>query len=130
MNWVYNRSKLTRGNLWFFSNVSGYIVSKSQQASIFHIALQADVDDASKAGQYVCDSLSTEGFIHCCLAGQLKGVVERYYQDTKGLLLLELTPALLTSTLRYENTVGGDEEFPHIYGPINLDAIVSTGPLA
>jgi len=104
-------------------------VSNSTETQIFHIAQQADLDEARKAGQYVCDSLSTEGFIHCCLEGQLKGVVERYYRGVTGMQLLTLAPDLVNAELRFENTVGGDEDFPHIYGPINLDAIVAVGPL-
>ena len=92
---------------------------------IFHIAQQADVIEGRLAGQYVCDSLTTEGFIHCCLATQLQGVIERYYQGASDLLLLGIDPGLLQAELRFENTVGGDEDFPHIYGPINLDAVSS-----
>ena len=90
---------------------------------IFHIAQQADVIEARLSGQYVCDSLTTEGFIHCCLDTQLQGVIERYYQGVSDLLLLGIDPGLLQSELRFENTVGGDEDFPHIYGQINLDAV-------
>jgi len=105
-------------------------VSKTDQNRIFHIAQQTELLLAQQSGRYVCDSLSYEGFIHCCLETQLQGVIDRYFQDTTGQVVLCLDPALLQAECRYENTVGGDEEFPHIYGPINLDAIVSTSPLA
>ena len=36
----------------------------------------------------------------------------------------------LTSPIREENTEGGDELYPHIYGPLNVDAVVSVQPLA
>ncbi|MEE9333496.1 MAG: DUF952 domain-containing protein [Granulosicoccaceae bacterium] len=99
-------------------------MSKTDQKRIFHIAQQTDLLEARQSGHYVCDSLSSEGFIHCCLNAQLEGVIDRYYQDVTGQVLLSLDPTLLNSELRYENTVGGIEEFPHIYGPINLDAVV------
>lgn len=105
-------------------------MSKTDQHRIFHIAQQTDLLEARQSGRYVCDSLSSEGFIHCCLDTQLQGVIDRYYQDVTGQVLLCLDPALLQSECRYENTVGGTEEFPHTYGPINLDAIVSEGTLS
>ena len=85
--------------------------------------------DARQSGQYECDSLSTEGFIHCCLQAQLSGVIERYYQGVTDVVLLGLDPDQFQSELRYENTVGGTETFPHIYGPINWAAVVSISEL-
>ncbi len=105
-------------------------MSKTDQSTILHIAQEADLLEARQSGQYRCDSLGNEGFIHCCLDTQLQGVIDRYYADLTGQVLLELDPSQLQSECRYENTVGGTEEFPHIYGPINVDAIVSTRKLA
>ncbi len=104
-------------------------VSKTDQNRIFHIAQRSELIEAQQSGRYVCDSLSTEGFIHCCLDTQLEGVIDRYYQGVTDQVVLCLDPALLEPECRYENTVGGEEQFPHLYGPINLDAIVSTSLL-
>lgn len=93
-------------------------------ALLFHIAQAKDVDQAAQSGAYRCDSISSEGFIHCCDPAQLKGVIERYYSGVSGLLLLHIDSDLLRSELVYENTVGGEELFPHVYGEINMDAVV------
>jgi len=68
--------------------------------------------------------LAEEGYIHCSTPEQWPGVIERYYADVDGLLLLHIDEALLTSPLVYEQLPGMPEPFPHIYGPINLDAVV------
>ena len=93
-------------------------------ALIFHIAQAKDVDQAAQSGAYSCDSIASEGFIHCCKPEQLKGVIERYYSGATGLLLLHIDSDLLRSELVFENTVGGEELFPHVYGEINMDAVV------
>lgn len=79
-------------------------------------------------GEYRCESLDTEGFIHCCDRNQLVGVVSRYYQDVDDVVLLLLDADKITAALIRENTVGGSELFPHIYGPINSEAVIDTVP--
>lgn len=91
---------------------------------ILHIATQADVQESKHRQRYRCDSLQAEGFIHCCKAEQLSGVVERYYADATDLLVLSINPDQLTSELVFENTVGGDELFPHVYGEINMESVI------
>lgn len=98
-------------------------------ALIFHIAQAKDVDQAAQSGTYSCDSIASEGFIHCCMPAQLKGVIERYYSGATGLLLLHIDSDLLRSELVFENTVGGEELFPHVYGEINMDAVVQIAPV-
>jgi uncharacterized protein (DUF952 family) len=91
---------------------------------IYHIASEADVSQAKTDGRYKCDSLASEGFIHCCTKSQLDGVIERYYTGVSNLILLTIDPVLLNEPLCYENTVGGTENFPHLYGALNLEAIL------
>lgn len=68
-------------------------------------------------------SLDTEGFIHCSFAEQLDGVIERYYPDEPELVVLEIDPDRLMSRMIKEPSTAS-EIYPHIYGPINRDAIV------
>lgn len=97
-------------------------------ALLIHVAQAAEIDQASKAGSYHCQSIEDEGFIHCCKPEQLAGVLERYYSGVTGLMLMHIDSELLQSKLVYENTVGGEELFPHIYGVINMDAVVKITP--
>lgn len=98
-------------------------------ALIYHIAQAKDADDAALVKSYRCASLDSEGFIHCCKPEQLAGVVERYYSDTTGLLVMHINSDLLQAELVYENTVGGEELFPHVYGEINMDAVQQVAPM-
>ena len=89
---------------------------------IYHIVLP-DVWAAFDGDLYEHPSLSAEGFIHCSFEEQLDGVIERYYSNAERLTVLEIDSERLTSKLVNEPSTGG-EIYPHIYGPINRDAIV------
>ncbi len=90
---------------------------------IYHIVPQSDWLAQADAPAYEAASLHTEGFIHCSTADQVAGVLSRYYQNVPDLQLLHIDPTRLTADLRYEPIPTG-ELYPHIYGPINREAVV------
>lgn len=98
---------------------------------IFHIAEVADCQAAQAAGDYRVSTrgrlLADEGFIHAARREQVLGVAEAFYADAGPLLLLTIDPARLTSPVR-DDEIGPGLVFPHIYGPINLDAVVAVTP--
>lgn len=94
---------------------------------IYHIVLPEVWESVRDGSSYSAASLKTEGFIHCSYDHQLDGVIGRYYADAPELVILTIDPARLTSRLVSEPSTCG-EEYPHIYGPINLDAVVSAEP--
>ncbi len=99
---------------------------------IFHITSRKAWEDAQAKGDYRADSLKTEGFIHCSTLSQVLPVANQYYKGQRGLILLEIEPTLLSQKLKWEPPSGGTppagvpvgDQFPHIYGPINLDAVL------
>jgi uncharacterized protein (DUF952 family) len=93
---------------------------------IYHITTKQDWNDAKEKGFYTAPSLKTEGFIHCSEEHQVKGVLERYYKGKSDLLKLVIDPQKLRSELKYELAPSINKNFPHIYGPVNLDAVVNT----
>jgi uncharacterized protein (DUF952 family) len=96
---------------------------------IYHVVSEGAWKTALEEGFYAADSLATEGFIHASTASQVKGVLERYYQNQTNLLLLHIDEKKLTAELRYEMAPSVNESFPHIYGKLNMDAVVKTEPL-
>ncbi len=103
----------------------------SVQPPIFHLAEPSQWAAAVAAGRYETSTrgrtLAQEGFIHASYAGQWPVVRRRFYADvTAPLLLLTIDPERLTSPLLVE--VGDPdtgEQFPHVYGPLNPEAVVS-----
>jgi uncharacterized protein (DUF952 family) len=96
---------------------------------VYHITFKTDWDAALEKGVYTADSLAGDGFIHASTAAQVIATANRYYPGQTGLVLLEIECRKVPAEIRYENLIGGTELFPHIYGPLNLDAVASVTPL-
>lgn len=101
---------------------------------IFHIATAAEWEAAQRSGSYTTSTLgrtlAEEGFIHASHADQWQGVQEAFYAGvTEPLVLLAIDPERLTAPVVEEVPEGADRAFPHIYGPLNPDAVVRTIPL-
>ena len=100
---------------------------------IYHIAMRADWERARADGEYTRSSvdktLAEEGFIHASQAPQVAGTANRFYRDVPGdLVLLVIDPALLRAEIRYEDVPGAELPFPHVYGPLNVDAVIEVRP--
>ena len=92
---------------------------------IYHITTQPAWKQAQKMGEYIPEAFSADSFIHCSDHYQIEDTANRFYASTPNLVVIEIDPDKLVSPLVYENLEGGEMTFPHIYGPLNLDAVVS-----
>ncbi len=92
---------------------------------IVHITPRADWEAALAAGSYRAESLDLQGFIHCSTVEQVAGVANTRFEGATGLVLLVIDPQRLAAELRYEDSYDTGMEFPHIYGLLNLDAVVN-----
>ncbi len=107
--------------------------------TILHIVNRQKWEAAKAVGPYRGDTLDSEGFIHCCATAlQMDRVANKYYRDQANMVLLHIDTDRLTSKLVYESPKSGatvqgqdasaamdyrSEQFPHIYGPLNIDAV-------
>ena len=92
---------------------------------IYHITSSGEWQKAQQAGQYTAPSLSQEGFIHASTGAQVAGTANLFFSGQGGLVLLVIDTTRLLSEVRFDavHTHGDEQFFPHIYGPINLDAV-------
>lgn len=90
---------------------------------VYKIITRDDFQLAEEKGVYIHDSLEKEGFIHFAEEGQWHSVREKHFKDQKNLLLLKTAIAKLKCKLVFEDLKGRGIKFPHLYGPLNLDAI-------
>ena len=92
---------------------------------IYHIVIPEVWAKFTDETEYEAESLGAEGFIHCSYRNQLEGVLERYYENESKVVILHINPHLLKVNFIAEPSTGG-EVYPHIYGKINLNAVVET----
>ncbi len=95
---------------------------------IFHAALPDDWAAAKRDGRYETSTrgatLDQVGFIHASQASQLVPVLNAFYADLDELVLLHIDTDRLASPWRLDGVPGSDEPFPHIYGPLDIDAVI------
>ena len=98
--------------------------------NIYHITTREAWEQALTKGFYEAASLHLEGFIHCSTDQQVEGVLQRYYSGKKDLVKLVIDTEKLKSPLHYELAPSVNEKFPHIYGPLEVEAVEEVKPIA
>jgi uncharacterized protein (DUF952 family) len=98
-----------------------------QNRRVYHLVPHS-VWEAASGPVYSAPSLATEGFIHCSNVDQVAGSANRFYAKQDALVLLEIDVGRLSCPLRDEPS-GSGELFPHIYGPIEREAVVQVHTL-
>jgi uncharacterized protein (DUF952 family) len=92
-------------------------------AVFYHITTKDAWEKAKQIGFYEHPSLQAEGFIHCSQEHQIAGVLERYFEGEKNLIKLVIDADKLTSRHVFDWSPTVEDTFPHIYGPLNVDAV-------
>jgi uncharacterized protein (DUF952 family) len=92
---------------------------------ILHITSRAEWIAAQPSGQYESHTLSEDGFIHCSTLEQVLGPANALYKGQPDLVLLCIHPEGVQSPIVYEDCYESGQLFPHIYGPLNLDAVIN-----
>jgi glutathione S-transferase len=98
--------------------------------TLHHLALADEWAAAVAAGEAyrrstIGRSLDEEGFIHCSFPHQVAATAERYYGRRTDVVVLEIDATKVAHLLRVEDLTGSGELFPHLYGPLPLDAVVA-----
>ena len=95
---------------------------------IFHLTTPEVWSAAQETGGWTTSTrgrtLAQEGFVHCSQAHQVEGVRAFWFADLDEVVLLEIETDLLTSPWRSEQLPGAGQPYPHVYGPVDLAAVV------
>ena len=94
---------------------------------IYVLMNSATLKTAQKKGEYAPTSLKTEKFIHASPSDQLTRVANKYYSDNEMVHVVVIKKTLLMAQLKWEEASSGGL-YPHIYGPLNMDAMVEAIP--
>ncbi len=95
---------------------------------IKHIATESDWQE--RGDTYAPADWREEGFIHCSTAEQLLRTANKHFSGRTDVVLLTIDTDKLTPLVVWEDTAGSGEDFPHIYGVIDVAAVVAAEPFA
>ena len=92
---------------------------------VFHMVGSRDWADTQDHGRYAPDAFAADGFVHLSNRDQILRPANLLYCGRMDLKLLVIEVSRLSAELVYEpGSHGEDELFPHLYGPLNLDAVI------
>jgi uncharacterized protein (DUF952 family) len=96
---------------------------------ILHITNRDSWESSASSGYYKPSSLDTDGFIHCSTIEQTAETANQYYADQQDLVLLCIDENRTEADVKYEAPACVNDQrtaslFPHIYGPLNVSAVV------
>jgi uncharacterized protein (DUF952 family) len=100
---------------------------KDDDRLIVHLCQRQAWQESKARGAYHAPSIDSQGFIHCSSVNQILDVANAFYQDMPDLLLLWIDPDKVEAEIRWERV--GDESFPHIYGELNVEAVIKVSEL-
>ena len=98
-------------------------------ARIYHITVGDVWQHAQTTGAYTPETYADDGFIHCSYPHQVVAVANAKFRGHQGLVLLEIDRTQLPCQVIDEPPVGGSDRFPHIYGPVPIEAVTEVIPL-
>lgn len=98
---------------------------------IFHIATPKAWHTALNKGIYECESLKTEGFIHCSTQEQLLASANKHFANfpENQLIVLHIPEKRVRSHLQWEPDKNGNL-FPHLYSKLPIEIIQDISLLA
>jgi uncharacterized protein (DUF952 family) len=108
--------------------MTGKALSGADCGIIYHMLPAARWAAQPPDRPYAGDTLATEGFIHCTAEPErLVAVANAFYRADPGPhVILCIRAGAVTAEVRWEDA--GGHLFPHVYGPLNLDAVVGVLP--
>ncbi len=101
-----------------------------ENGKIYKICTVREWENASEAGKYTGSSDDVrDGFIHFSQKHQIAGTLKKHFAGIKGLLLLTIDSEKLNNGLLKWEISRDSEKFPHLYGDLNLDAVIDVEPI-
>jgi uncharacterized protein (DUF952 family) len=96
---------------------------------LFHIVAARDWQAACELGSYAPGSLAAQGFVHFSFAHQVEATANRFYAEQDDLIVIEVDPTRLGAAVVLEDLAGEGQDFPHVYAPIPVSAVLGHSEL-
>ena len=93
---------------------------KDKEKFIYRVMDEKEWDDFKKEKKFYGNSFDLEsGFIHLSTKSQLKDTINRYFQDQKNIVILQICETRIRENLKWEIS-RNNQIFPHLYGFLEL----------
>lgn len=97
--------------------------------TVYKIAPRSLWSEAERTGRFDGAPVDrADGFIHFSTGAQAVETAAKHFSGQDGLVLVAVDAAALGDALKWEVSRGG-ALFPHLYGPLRLDAVSWVRPL-
>jgi uncharacterized protein (DUF952 family) len=93
-----------------------------------HVVTKAAWEAACRTGRHAPAELARDGFLHCCTPAQLEFVLGRHFTGASDLMILTFDASEVRAPVRWVVSEPGQSAFPHLYGAIPVDAVLSAEP--
>ena len=113
---------LLENRFQFWRSLQAMKKQAESEPYILHITRREQWAEAKRVGYYKGDTLGAQGFIHFSKPHQVEEIANFSFEGQKDLVLLLVDTSKVQAEIRYEAV--GNEVFPHLYGPLNTDAVI------
>jgi uncharacterized protein (DUF952 family) len=91
--------------------------------------------ESQKTGEYIQSTIGSTlddvGFIHCTSPEQTIMIANRHFAQYENLILLMIDSGKVKPEVKFEASLSGRGGiYPHIYGPLNVDAVYNVVALS
>lgn len=91
---------------------------------LFHVTTHEEWKKYQTNRNYEPESLESKGFIQCYTGSQIADAANRLYPDKDQILLLVIDVSIIREEIKYEKDEEVGEKFPHIKGPLSINAVI------
>lgn len=102
-----------------------------RDTTIYKLILSDEWKLAKKEGTYKGSALDqTDGYMHCSTIDQIQGTLEKFFANQTDVLLLSIDTEKIKQHLKWEKSPRSGRIFPHIYGPLPINAVIKEEKVA
>ncbi len=103
--------------------ISKGLTPEKEPKIILHICLREEWERAQQSGEYRGEDFESDRFIHCSTGEQIGGIAGKV-PEKGDFVVLKIDSSKVVPEIKYEKATNG-KFYPHIYGPLNIDAVIS-----
>ena len=93
---------------------------KGKEKFIYRVMDKKEWNDFKKEKRFYGNAFDLEsGFIHLSTKSQLEATINRYFQDQKNIVILQICETRIKENVKWEIS-RNNQIFPHLYGFLEL----------